>query len=104
VNAKPHGVWASWVAHALQPVISAIYEPAGQGAIFSGSLPTPSGTPTSRGGRGFADFARRKQPLTPGLAVPSPLGEGRYQLRPRWEAKCKNFGRSDLFESRWLNQ
>jgi hypothetical protein len=28
-------------------------------------------------GEGFADFARRKQPLTPGFAVPSPLGEGR---------------------------
>jgi len=29
--------------------------------------------------KGLADFARRKQPLTPGFAVPSPLGEGRYQ-------------------------
>ena len=33
-------------------------------------------------GEGLADFGRRKQPLTPGFAVPSPLGEGRYQLRP----------------------
>ena len=32
-------------------------------------------------GEGLADFGRRKQPLTPGFAVPSPLGEGRYQLR-----------------------
>ena len=30
-------------------------------------------------GEGFADLERRKQPLTPGFAVPSPLGEGRYQ-------------------------
>jgi hypothetical protein len=29
--------------------------------------------------KGLADFARRKQLLTPGFAVPSPLGEGRYQ-------------------------
>jgi hypothetical protein len=28
---------------------------------------------------GFADFAPGKEPLTPGCAVPSPLGEGRYQ-------------------------
>jgi hypothetical protein len=41
-------------------------------------------------GEGFAHFARRKQPLTPGFAVPSPLGEGRYQLRPRCESKCRN--------------
>src|SRR6516165_4300546 len=33
-------------------------------------------------GEGLADFGRRKQPLTPGFAVPSPLGGGRYQLRP----------------------
>ena len=26
-------------------------------------------------GEGLADFGRRKQPLTPGFAVPSPLGE-----------------------------
>ena len=32
-------------------------------------------------GEGFVDW-REKQPLTPGFAVPSPLGEGRYQLRP----------------------
>src|SRR6516165_3510924 len=25
-----------------------------------------------------------------GFAVPSPLGEGRYQLRPRCESKCRN--------------
>src|SRR6516162_3462848 len=34
-------------------------------------------------GEGLADLAGRKQPLTPGCAVPSPLGAGRYQLRPR---------------------
>jgi len=41
-------------------------------------------------GEGFAGFARRTQPLTPGFAVPSPLGEGRYQLRSRGESKCTN--------------
>jgi hypothetical protein len=41
-------------------------------------------------GEEFADFARRKQPLTPGCAVPAPLGEGRYQMRPRRESKCRN--------------
>jgi hypothetical protein len=38
--------------------------------------------PIWRVGEGFADLARRKQALTPGFAVPSPPGEGRYQLRP----------------------
>ena len=41
-------------------------------------------------GKGFTDFGRRKQPLTPGFAVPSHLGEGRYQLRARCESKCTN--------------
>jgi hypothetical protein len=41
-------------------------------------------------GEGFADFAPRKQPLTPGFAVPSPPGEGCYQLWPRCEPKCRN--------------
>jgi len=41
-------------------------------------------------GEGFADLPLSKQPLTPGFAVPSPLGEGRYQLRPRWVSKCRN--------------
>src|SRR5215469_7619349 len=41
-------------------------------------------------GERFADFAPRKQPLTPGSVVPSPLGEGRYQLRSRCESKCRN--------------
>jgi hypothetical protein len=36
-----------------------------------------------RVGEGLAVSARRKQRLTPGFAVPSPLGEGRYQLPPR---------------------
>ena len=40
-------------------------------------------------GEGFADLARSKQPLTPVFAVPSPLGEGRYQLRPRCESKYR---------------
>ena len=40
-------------------------------------------------GEGFADLARRTQPLTPASPYP-PLGEGRYQLRPRCESKCKN--------------
>ena len=40
-------------------------------------------------GEGFADLERRKQPLTPGFAVPSPLGEGRYQPRPHCECKCR---------------
>jgi len=31
-------------------------------------------------GEGSADGDGRKQPLTPGFAVPSPLGEGCYQL------------------------
>ena len=30
-------------------------------------------------GEGFAAYTRRQQPLTPGFAVPSPLGEGCYQ-------------------------
>ena len=33
-------------------------------------------------GEGFADLARSKQPLTPGFAVPSPLGEG-HRYSPR---------------------
>jgi hypothetical protein len=41
-------------------------------------------------GEGFAGLARKKQPLTSGFAVPSPLGEGRYQLRSRRESKCPN--------------
>jgi len=32
-------------------------------------------------GEGIADGDGRKQPLTPGFAVPSPLGEGCYQVR-----------------------
>ena len=36
------------------------------------------GDPPRRVGEGFADLAPSKQPLTPGFAVPSPLGEGRY--------------------------
>jgi hypothetical protein len=32
-------------------------------------------------GGGVVDGAQRKQPLTPGCAGPSPLGEGRYQLQ-----------------------
>ena len=36
---------------------------------------------------------RSKQPLTPGFAVPSPLGEGGYQLRPRGEPKCRSSSR-----------
>ena len=40
------------------------------------------GGPVSRRvGEGVVDGAQRKQPLTPGFAGPSPLGEGRYQLR-----------------------
>ena len=31
----------------------------------------------------------RKQPLTPGFAVPAPLGEGCYQLWSRGECKCR---------------
>ena len=31
-------------------------------------------------GEGFGDLAPRTQPLTPGFAVPSPLGEGRYRV------------------------
>jgi outer membrane protein, multidrug efflux system len=46
------------------------------------------GDPPRRVGEGFADFARRKQPLTPGFAVPSPLGEGRYQLGPRCDSRA----------------
>ena len=48
------------------------------------------GDPACGMGEGFADLARRKQPLTPGFAVPSPLGEGRYQLRRCCESKCRN--------------
>ena len=33
-------------------------------------------------GEGFADLAPRKLPLTPGFAVPSPLGEGRINCSP----------------------
>ena len=33
-------------------------------------------------GEGFGILNAKKQPLTPGFAVPSPLGEGSYQLRP----------------------
>jgi len=44
-------------------------------------------------GEGFA-VAGRKQPLTPGFAVPSPLGEGGYQLSSPvsspGESKCTN--------------
>jgi len=47
------------------------------------------GDPACGMGEGFADFARRKQPLTPGFAAPSPLGEGRYQLRLRCESKWR---------------
>ncbi len=38
-------------------------------------------------GEGFAAYTGRKQPLTPGFAVPSPLGEGCYQLRTCCECK-----------------
>ena len=38
-------------------------------------------------GEGFADRDGRKQPLTPGFAVPSPLGEGCYQARRSREFK-----------------
>jgi len=41
-------------------------------------------------GEGFAESPRRKQPPTPGFAVPSPLGEGRYQPRPHCECKLEN--------------
>ena len=41
-------------------------------------------------GEEFADWVRRKRPLTPGFAIPSPLGEGRYQPRPHCECKCRN--------------
>jgi len=37
-------------------------------------------------GEGFADRDGRKQPLTPGFAVPSPLGEGCYQVK-----HCREF-------------
>src|SRR5262249_48265191 len=47
------------------------------------------GNPLQRVGEGSADLARRKQPLTPGFAVHSPLGEGRYQRRIRYESKCR---------------
>jgi tRNA (cmo5U34)-methyltransferase len=50
-------------------------------------------------GEGLGDFARRKQPLTPGFAVPSPLGEGRYPLRPRCESKCRNSTATVMNES-----
>ena len=36
---------------------------------------------------------RGDNPLTPGFAVPSPLGEGGSQLRPRCESKCRNSSR-----------
>jgi hypothetical protein len=48
------------------------------------------GDPACGMGEGFADFEQRKQPLTLGFAVPSPLGEGRYQQRPRCESRCRN--------------
>ena len=38
-------------------------------------------------GEGLADSKGTKQPLSPGFAVPSPLGEGRYQLRPGCQCK-----------------
>ena len=43
-----------------------------------------------------ADLLRELRHLTPGFAVPSPLGEGRYQLRPAVNLKVKtqNFGRT----------
>jgi hypothetical protein len=43
-------------------------------------------------GEGFVAYTRRKQPLTPGFAVPSPLGEGCYQLRTRCECKVSKNG------------
>ena len=49
-------------------------------------------------GEGFAGFARRKQPLTPGFAVPSPPGEGCYPLPSRRESKCTN-SRARAFRS-----
>jgi hypothetical protein len=48
------------------------------------------GDPPRRVGEGLADLHEEKQPLTPGFAVPSRLGEGRYQLWPRCESKCRN--------------
>jgi len=41
-------------------------------------------------GEGFAESPRRKQPPTPGFAVPSPLGEGRYQPRPAVNPNVEN--------------
>jgi len=38
-------------------------------------------------GEGLADGDARKQPLTPGFALPSPLGEGCYQVRRSREVK-----------------
>ena len=69
---------------------------------FSCVAPSPR-LPEVKGGRGKGNVGRRaaasedegwwglsirslfctKEPLTPGLAVPAPLGEGRYQLRSR---------------------
>jgi len=41
-------------------------------------------------GEGVVDCAPRKQPLTPGFAGPSPLGEGRYQLRCQVNPNVEN--------------
>ena len=38
-------------------------------------------------GEGSAEGDGREQPLTPGFAVPSPLGEGCYQVRRSRESK-----------------
>jgi hypothetical protein len=51
-------------------------------------------------GEGFAAYTRRKQPLTPGFAVPSHLGEGCYQVRTR--CKCQMSKLQGTAESRAL--
>ena len=82
----PHGEvepWRGHPAHALELVhfgLTAKYQ-----------LTTALARLRERGdraavGEGSGDFGRRKQPLTPGFAVPSPLGEGCYQLRPHCES------------------
>ena len=51
------------------------------------------GDPACGMGEGVADLARREQPLTPGFALPSPLGEGFYQVRAGCKSKCGNSSR-----------
>jgi hypothetical protein len=49
-----------------------------------------AGDPPRRVGEGFADFAPRIEPVNPGSAVLSTLGEDRCRLQHRSESKCKN--------------